>query len=162
MDTQFKMTADPCTQEIITTCVLNAPRQMVFTAFTEPIIIERWWGPRSMVTSVDTFDPYQGGSWRYVQRDAQGNEYSFRGVFHDIQSPERIVQTFEFEGAPGQVLLDTILFEEVDGKTLITDHSVFQSVADRDAMLAENMEAGASESMERLAEILASMMRAPR
>lgn len=162
MDTQFKMTADPCTQEIITTCVLNAPRQMVFNAFTEPIIIERWWGPRSMVTSVDTFDPYPGGSWRYVQRDAHGNEYSFRGVFHDIQSPERIVQTFEFEGAPGQVLLDTILFEEVDGKTLITDHSVFQSVASRDAMLAENMEAGASESMERLAEILASMMRAPR
>ena len=162
MDTQFKMTADPCSQEIITTCVLNAPRQMVFTAFTEPIIIERWWGPRSMVTSVDTFDPYPGGSWRYVQRDAQGNEYSFRGVFHDIQSPERIVQTFEFEGAPGHVLLDTILFEEIEGRTLITDQSVFQSVADRDAMLGENMETGASESMERLAEILASMMRAPR
>ena len=162
MDTQFKMTADPCSQEIITTCVLNAPRQMVFTAFTEPIIIERWWGPRSMVTSVDTFDPYPGGSWRYVQRDAQGNEYSFRGVFHDIQSPERIVQTFEFEGAPGHVPLDTILFEEIEGRTLITDQSVFQSVADRDAMLGENMETGASESMERLAEILASMMRAPR
>ncbi len=162
MDTQFKMTADPCTQEIITTCVLNAPRQMVFTAFTEPIIIERWWGPRSLVTSVDTFDPYPGGSWRYIQRDAQGNEYSFRGVFHDIQSPERIVQTFEFEGSPGQVLLDTILFEEIAGGTLIKDQSVFQSVAGRDAMLAENMEAGASESMERLAEILSSMMRAPR
>jgi uncharacterized protein YndB with AHSA1/START domain len=161
MDTQFKMTSDPCTQEIVTTCILNAPREMVFNAFMEPIIIERWWGPRYLVTSVDVFDACPGGSWRYVQHDAKGNEYSFRGVFHDIKSPERIVQTFEYEGTPGHVLLDTISFEEIDGKTRIIDQSVFQSVADRDAMLAENMESGASESMERLSEILASMMKAP-
>jgi uncharacterized protein YndB with AHSA1/START domain len=161
MDTQFKMTADPCTQEIVTTCILNAPREMVFNSFMEPIIIERWWGPRHLVTSVETFDPWHGGSWRFVQHDAKGNEYSFKGVFHDIVVPERIVQTFEYEGFPGHVLLDTVTFEDVNGQTRVIDHSVFQNVADRDAMLAENMEAGASESMERLGEILASMMRAP-
>jgi uncharacterized protein YndB with AHSA1/START domain len=161
MDTQFKMTADPCTQEIVTTCILNAPREMVFTAFMDAIIIERWWGPRNLVTSVDVYDPWPGGSWRFVQHDEKGNEYSFHGVFHDVKNPERIVQTFEFEGFPGHVLLDTISFEELNGLTRITDHSVFQSVADRDAMLAENMESGASESMERLSEILANMMKAP-
>ncbi len=162
MDTQFKMTADPCTQEIITTCVFNAPREMVFTAFMEPIIIERWWSPREYVTIVDAFDPWPGGLWRIVQRDAAGNENVFKGVFHDVIKPERIVQTFEYEGLPGHVLLDTVWFEELNGVTRITDQSVFQSVADRDAMLGDHLETGAPESMERLAEILASMMRAPR
>jgi uncharacterized protein YndB with AHSA1/START domain len=161
MDTQFKMTADPCTQEIVTTCILNAPREMVFEAFMEPIIVERWWGPRYLVTSVDTYDTWPGGSWRFVQHDKDGNQYGFHGVFHEITPPERIVQTFEYDGTPGHVLMDTISFEDVNGMTRITDHAVFQSVADRDAMLAENMAAGASESMERLAEILASMVKAP-
>lgn len=161
MDIQFKLATQPCSQEIITTCILNAPRDMVFNAFMEPIMIERWWGPRSLVTSVETYDAWAGGSWRFVQHDKDGHQYAFHGVFHDIIIPERIVQTFEYEGTPGNVLLDTITFEEFNGSTRITDHSVFQSVADRDAMLAENMEAGASESMVRLSEILASMMRAP-
>jgi uncharacterized protein YndB with AHSA1/START domain len=161
MDTQFKMTADPCTQEIITTCILNAPRAMVFNAFVEPIIIERWWGPRDYVTIVDAFDPWPGGRWRIIQRDVKGNEIAFKGVFHEVLTPERIVQTFEYEGNPGHVLLDTIRFEELNGVTRITDQSVFQSVADRDAMRGEYMETGASESMERLSEILANMMKAP-
>ncbi len=95
--------------------------------------------------------------WRYVQQDQNGNEYAFHGVFHAITSLESIVQTFEFEGAPGHVLLETILFENLYGKTRITDQSIFQSVADRDGMLAENMQAGSSESMDSLAELLSSM-----
>ncbi len=160
MDTQFKLTAEPCSQEIIITCMIDAPRELVFNAFIDPILIERWWGPKYLATTVDVFDACSGGSWRFLQHDKDGNQYAFHGVFHAINSPEQIVQTFEYEGSPGHILLDTIVFEEVDGKTKITDKSVFQCVEDRDAMLSENMEAGSSESMESLAEMMQAMKKA--
>jgi uncharacterized protein YndB with AHSA1/START domain len=76
-------------------------------------------------------------------------------VYHDLQAPERIVYTFEFEGMPGHVLLETIVFEDQGGRTLMTDSSVFQSVGDRDGMLQSGMESGASESLDRLDAYLA-------
>jgi uncharacterized protein YndB with AHSA1/START domain len=99
----------------------------------------------------------KGGIWRYIQRDAEGNEYAFNGVYHDIVSPERLVYTFEFEGMPGHVLLETVVFEEQDGKTKLSDISVFQSVEDRDGMLASGMEQGAVETMDRFEELLARL-----
>ncbi len=84
-----------------------------------------------------------------------GNEYAFKGVYHDITPPERLVFTFEFEGMPGHVLLETMTFEEDYGKTTLTDRSVFQTVEDRDGMLESGMEEGAAETMDRLAELLA-------
>jgi len=92
-----------------------------------------------------------------VQHDADGNEYAFHGVFHDVNEPEQIVYTFEWEGLPGHVLLETITFEENAGVTTLTDTSVFQSVEDRDGMIANGMEGGAQESMDRLAELLKRM-----
>jgi uncharacterized protein YndB with AHSA1/START domain len=158
MDTQFQLTAEPCTQEIITTCVIDAPRELVFKAFVDPLLIPKWWGPKYLTTRVDILDARSGGMWRFVQNDQNGKEYAFHGVFHAITGPaESIVQTFEYEGVPGHVLMDTILFEDFDGKTRVTDQAVFQSVADRDGMLAENMEAGSSESMDSLSELLAGM-----
>ena len=96
-----------------------------------------------------------GGRWRFVEREAEGNEYGFHGVYHDLQAPERIVYTFEYEGMPGHVLLETIVLEDQDGRTLMTDTSVFQSVADRDGMLQSGMESGAAESFDRLDDFLA-------
>ena len=83
------------------------------------------------------------------------SEHGFHGVFHDAVASERIVYTFEYEGIPGHVLLETITLEERDGRTHMTDSSVFQSVADRDGMLQSGMESGAAESMDRLEEYLA-------
>jgi len=97
-----------------------------------------------------------GGRWRYVQRDPQGNEHAFHGVYHDIAAPERLVFTFEYEGVPGHVVLETLTLEELDGKTRLTDQSVFQSVADRDGMVQSGMESGATEMMDRLEELLAA------
>ena len=97
-----------------------------------------------------------GGRWRYVQRDPQGNEHTFHGVYHDIAAPERLVFTFEYEGVPGHVVLETLTLEELDGKTRLTDQSVFQSVADRDGMVQSGMESGATEMMDRLEELLAA------
>lgn len=100
-----------------------------------------------------------GGTWRFVQRDAAGNVFAFHGVYHDVTAPERCVQTFEFEGVPGHAALETSTFEEFDGKTKLTQQSVFQSVADRDGMVQSRMEEGASESMDRLAELLAELVK---
>src|SRR5260370_29095788 len=98
-----------------------------------------------------------GGQWRYVQADAQGNEFGFKGIYHDVVSGQRIVSTFEFEGMPGHVALDTLTLEEVDGKTRYTTVSVFQSIADRDGMVQSGMETGARETLERLDKLVAGL-----
>jgi uncharacterized protein YndB with AHSA1/START domain len=100
-------------------------------------------------------DVRPGGIWRIVQRDADGNEYAFRGVYHEIASPERLIYTFEWEGMPGHVSLETVTFEDVQGGTKVTGRVVFQAVEDRDAAIQSGMEGGAVESMERFAELLA-------
>ena len=101
-----------------------------------------------------------GGQWRFIQRDPSGNEYGFHGVYHDVSRPERIVMTFEFEGWPGKVLMETMTLEEKDGITHLTDQSVFQSLADRDGMVASGMESGSTEGMQRLAELLGKVRNA--
>jgi uncharacterized protein YndB with AHSA1/START domain len=151
----MKVVADPGTHQIVITRSFDAPRELVFKAFTDAEAVRRWWGLNSTETTVDQLEARPGGRWRYVERDGDGNEFGFHGVYHDLEAPERIVYTFEFEGMPGHVLLETITFEEQDGKTHMTDSSVFQSVADRDGMLQSGMESGAAESMDRLDEYLA-------
>jgi uncharacterized protein YndB with AHSA1/START domain len=102
-------------------------------------------------------DARPGGQWRFVQRDTAGHEYAFHGVYHEVRSPERIVDTFEFEGTPGHVSLETCLLEETGGRTKMTGRSVYQSVEDRDTMLEAGMEEGVLETMDRLAELLAKV-----
>ena len=97
------------------------------------------------------------GSWRYIHRDADGNEFAFYGVFHGTPSPDGIVRTFEFEGTPGHVSLETATFEERGGRTLLRMNSVFQSVEDRDGMVQSGMEKGVNDSMERLDELVARL-----
>lgn len=147
--------AEPGTQQITVTRILDAPRELVFKAYTDPELMPQWLGPRYLTMTIDHMEVRQGGAWRYTHRDPKGNEYGFHGVYHDVVSPERIVGTFEFEGMPGHVSLDTGTFEEQDGKTKLTLTSVFQSVADRDGMLQSGMEGGMIESLDRLEELLA-------
>jgi uncharacterized protein YndB with AHSA1/START domain len=151
----MKVVADPGTHDIRITRSFDAPRELVYRAYTDPDAVRQWWGLRESDTIVDRLEARPGGSWRFVERDKEGNEDGFHGVFHDAVAPERIVYTFEFEGMPGHVLLETITFEEQDGRTLMTDLSVFQSIADRDGMLQSGMESGAAESLDRLDEFLA-------
>lgn len=141
-------------QEVVLTRTVDAPRELVFKTCMDPALIPQWWGPRDLTTTVDRMEVRPGGRWRYVHRDADGNTYGFHGVYHDVIAPERVVQTFEFEGEPGHVLLQTMSFEDVGGRTRLTTQSVFQSVADRDGMVEAGMEWGAVDMMERLAELL--------
>lgn len=149
--------AEPGSHMVVIKREFNAPRELVFKAMTEPKLVTQWWGFRNTTTRVDKMEAKHGGIWRFVDRDAEGNEFAFRGVYHDVTSPERLVYTFEFEGMPGHVLLETITLEEKDGKTFITDSSVFQSVEARDGMIEAGMESGAAESFEMLDELLVAM-----
>jgi uncharacterized protein YndB with AHSA1/START domain len=155
-ETEFVI--EPGRHDIIVTRVFDAPRDVVFTAFTDPDLIPKWWGPARYETTVHCADVRPGGLWRYVSRNADGTEYGFKGVYHDIVVPDRVVQTFEFEGMPGHVSLDTAIFEETDGKTKYVGVSVFQSVEDRDGMVRSGMEEGASEGYDRLAELIQSLL----
>jgi uncharacterized protein YndB with AHSA1/START domain len=151
------ITAEPGKQEILITREFDAPRELVFKAFTDPQLIPQWWGPRSLSTEVDKMDLRPGGQWRYINRDAQGNEYAFHGVYHEVLAPQRIIDTFEFEGLPetGHVTLETLKLEALPGgSTRLITQSVFQSVADRDGMLQSGMEEGVNETYDRLAELL--------
>ena len=147
----------PSDREIVMERVFNAPRELVFKAYTDPNLIPKWWGPRRYTTTVDKMDVRVGGAWRFVQRDAAGNEYAFNGEYREIAPPDRLSYTFEFEGMPGHVLLETVTFEERDGRTKVTVTSLFASVEDRDGMLESGMEEGANESQERLAELLETL-----
>ena len=146
----------PSDREILMERVFDAPRELVFRAYTEPAHIPKWWGHRDSTTIVDKMDVKPGGLWRFIERAADGNEYAFNGEFKEIVPPERLAYTFEFEGMPGHMLLETVTFEEQDGKTKVQVLSLFDSVADRDGMLQSGMETGANESYDRLAELLAN------
>jgi uncharacterized protein YndB with AHSA1/START domain len=155
--TTTKITAEPGLPYIEFTREFDAPRDLVFRAHTDPELLVQWLGPRRLTMTVDRFDVRDGGAWRYTHRDVDGAEYGFHGVFHGTPSPDGIVQTFEFEGAPGHVSLDRLTLEERDGRTLVRVRSVYESVQDRDAMVENGMEHGLSEGYQRLDELIARL-----
>jgi uncharacterized protein YndB with AHSA1/START domain len=154
---KLNLVAEPGMHALSMTRDFNAPRALVFKAMTDPTLIPRWWGPKGYTTAVDKMEVCMGGIWRYVQRDADGNEFAFRGVYHQVMPPERLVYTFEWEGLPGHILLETVTLEERGGKTTVTDSSVFQSVEDRDGMIQQGMEDGANDSWDLLEALLKTM-----
>jgi uncharacterized protein YndB with AHSA1/START domain len=155
-DNNMKATivAEPGTQNVVITRVINAPRERVYQAYVDPELFSQWVGPRELTMNVIEMNPTPGGRYRYIHADAEGNEYGFKGVFHDLKENQSIVQTFEFEGMPGHVCLESLKLEDVDGGTLITGKSVFQSVEDRDGMIQSGMEVGVNDGYEKLEELL--------
>ncbi|HYG14828.1 MAG TPA: SRPBCC family protein [Bacteroidia bacterium] len=156
------ITVEPGKQELFISREFDYPRELVFKAFTDPDLLVKWLGPKDLTTRLDKFDITEGGSWRYIQTDAAGNEYAFHGVNHEVTFPERIIQTFEFEGLPekGHVLLQTARFEALpNNRTHLVEQLVFQSVADRDGMVQAGMSTGVEDSNERLDEVLATLQR---
>ena len=159
-----KVVAEPGKQEFFITREFDYPRELVFKAFTDPKLYVQWLGPRRMKMKLEKFEPRPGGMWRYVHTDEQGNEYKFHGVNHEVHPPELLIDTFEFEGLQekGHVSLEWVRFGELPGgRTKLTIHSVFQTVADRDGMIGSGMEKGISESFERLDELLVKRTVAP-
>jgi uncharacterized protein YndB with AHSA1/START domain len=145
----------PTDREIHVEREFDAPRDRVFAAFTAPELISEWWGPRDGTTIVDQMDVRAGGAWRYVTRDAEGNENAFRGTFREVSPPERIVYTFEWEGLPGHVAIEAVEFEDLGGRTKVITTTIFHTGEERDGMIASGMEVGMNETYARLDELLA-------
>ena len=152
--TQTQLIAEPGVQALSVVREFAATPELVFKIMNDPDLIPQWWGPRRLTTVVEKMELRPGGQWRFIQHDAAGHEFAFHGVYHEIAAPTRVVQTFEFEGFPGHVILETVTFTEQAGKTIMTGNYVYQSVEDRDGMLQSGMESGQRESYERLEELL--------
>jgi uncharacterized protein YndB with AHSA1/START domain len=148
----------PSDREIHIERIFDAPRDRVFAVYTDPELIPEWWGPRGTTTIVDQMDLRPGGSWRFIGRDDDGGgEHAFRGTYREITPPERIVQTFEWEGMPGHISVETAVFEDLGDQTKVTTTSIFHTTEERDGMLNSGMEGGLNETYARLDELLARL-----
>jgi uncharacterized protein YndB with AHSA1/START domain len=153
-----KIQTEPGVPQILISREFNAPRDLIFRAHTDPGLLVQWLGPRNLSMHVDRLENHDGGAWRFIHKDPGGNEFGFHGVHHGTPSIDGIVRTFEFEGVPGHVSLETLTLEERDGRTLLRTNAVFQSVEDRDGMLQSGMEEGVNESWDRLEQLLAKLV----
>jgi uncharacterized protein YndB with AHSA1/START domain len=134
----------------------DAPVAAVFAAHRDPELVRQWLGPNGYEMTIERWDFRPQGGYRYVHTDPEGNAYGFNGTFHSIRENEFAVQTFEFEGAPDVVSLDSMTFEDLgDGRTRLHGHSVFPSLEARDAMVEHGMARGVTEGYERLDALLA-------
>lgn len=154
----FKVTL-PSDREIEMTRVFDAPRRLVFEAYSKPEHVKRWWGCRSFTLTVCEMDFRPGGTWRYVVRTPDGQEFPFKGVYREILRPERLVFTliFDVEGIRDHEAVETLTFEEHDGKTRLMARILHDSKESRDGHLQSGMEPGARETWDRLAELVASL-----
>jgi uncharacterized protein YndB with AHSA1/START domain len=143
----------PSDREIVMTRLFDAPRALVFDAYTNPEHLPHWFGPRGWTLPVCEIDLRPGGSWRFVMRGPDGTEMGMSGVYQEIAPPERLVSTESFDDYPGETL-NTLTLTEEDGKTTYTVTVLYPSKEVRDAVLASGMQEGAAESFDRLAEHL--------
>jgi uncharacterized protein YndB with AHSA1/START domain len=152
---ETEIVSDPDVPLVRITREFDAPPAKVFRAHTDPELVARWLGPRGVEMRIEHFDCRTGGSYRYVH-SSDGEEYGFRGCFHEVRPAELIVQTFTFEGMPDGVALERMVFTDLgDGRTRLTSTSLVDSFADRDAFVASGMDVGVREGYERLDEVLA-------
>ena len=145
----------PSDREILMTRVFDAPRRLVYDAFTKPELIQRWLGPRGFSLPVCEVDLKVGGKYRYVSEGPDGSRLGWGGTFREIVPLERIVHTESFDDYPGEALI-TAVWSESGGKTTLNLTMLFDSQEIRDAVIASGMEHGAAESYDRLAEMLVS------
>jgi len=152
--------AEPGKTHFTTRRVVDAPREMVFDAFTKCEHLTRWMGPRSLTMASCDTDLRVGGRYRFVFRTADGHEVGFSGEYKEIVRPSRVVRTFVFEPMPDAAALETLELEEHDGKTTIKTTTVHKTVENRDGHVNSGMEAGMTEGYARLDELLAGLLQA--
>ena len=146
----------PSEREIVIERVFDAPRSLVWRAFTDPELVAQWWG-RGNKLVIERMEVERGGHWRYVEHSPDGVD-GFEGRYREVTPPERIVQTFEWDGMPGYVAVDTAIFEDLgDGRTRVVSTSLFHTTEERDGMLNSGMEQGLNERYAALDELLARL-----
>ena len=146
----------PVEREIHIERVFNAQRDRVWKAMTDPALFSQWWG-RGNKLVIEKYEPHRGGHWRVVEH-ADGQAHGFEGRFREVTAPERIVQTFEWDGMPAHVIVQTMTLEDMgDGRTRLRIVSQFMSNDERDGFLNSGMEGGMNQSYDALDRVLAAM-----
>jgi uncharacterized protein YndB with AHSA1/START domain len=146
----------PSDREIHIERVFNAPRDRVWRAYTDPELVKQWWG-RGNKLVIERMEVKAGGHWRYVEHGPDG-VHGFEGRYREVTPPERLVHTFEWDGMPGYVLVDTVTFEDLgDGTTRVVTQSLFHTTEERDGMLQSGMEQGLNESYAALDRLLGAL-----
>jgi uncharacterized protein YndB with AHSA1/START domain len=147
----------PSEREIVITRMFNAPRELVFEAYTKPEHVSNWWGPRNSTKVLFEAEVRPGGAYRYVILSGDGDEVPFTGVYQEVTPPDRLVYTEVYDVAPfnsGGPALNTVTFTEEAGRTLVSVTTVYPTKEVRDFVLTTGMEGGAAESYDRLADLL--------
>ena len=135
----------PAEREIRIERGFDAPRDLVWRAFTDPKLIAQWWG-RGNILVVERMEVERGGHWRFEEHAPDG-VHGFEGRFREVTPPDRLVQTFEWDGMPGHVIVETATFEDLgDGRTKVVNVSLFHTREERDGMLQSGMEEGLNQS----------------
>jgi uncharacterized protein YndB with AHSA1/START domain len=146
----------PTDREIRVERVFNAPRERVWQAFTDPEMLAQWWG-RGNKLVIERMELERGGHWRFVEHAPDG-VHGFEGRFRDVMPPERLVQTFEWDGMPGYVEITTVTLEDLgDGRTKVVSTALFHTTEERDGMLSSGMEQGLNQSYAALDGVLARL-----
>ena len=147
----------PSEREIRIERVLSAPRAAVWKALVEHELLAQWWGRGNKVV-VEKFEPQRGGHWRFIEHAPDG-AHGFEGRFREVEAPVRIVRTFEWDGMPGHVAVETLSLEDVgDGRTRIVTVSLFHTTEERDGMVAAGREEGVNQSYRALDGVLAGLV----
>jgi uncharacterized protein YndB with AHSA1/START domain/predicted enzyme related to lactoylglutathione lyase len=145
----------PTEREIRVERIFDAPRERVWNAMTDPALVAQWWG-RGNKLVIERFEPERGGHWRFVEHTPEG-KHGFEGRFREVEPPSRVVQTFEWDGMPGHVVINTMTLEDLgDGRTKLVAISSFHTTSERDGMLHSGMETGMNESYRALDRVLAA------
>lgn len=155
---KLEIIAEPGVPHLETARDFKASPELLLRAHVEPDLLKQWMGPRRLSLEIPYIEAHDGGRWRFVHRDEEGNAFGFRGVFHGEPSvADGVIQTFEFEGAPGAVSLQTLTFEPLaNGMTRLRSKATYLDVAHRDAEIEAGMEGGLTESYDRLEELVAA------
>lgn len=150
----------PKDTEIHMSRVFDAPRELLFAAWTQPEHLKRWMSTDGMILSTCEVDLRVGGKWRWVMEDEEDNDYASHGEYREIVPPERLVYTDGFEGMPdAPTALITIVFEDIGNKqSRVTSISAYESKAERDAILKMGVEEGVSQTYQRLDTLLAELV----
>jgi uncharacterized protein YndB with AHSA1/START domain len=135
----------PSDREIRAERIFNAPRERVWKAMTDPALVKQWWGRGNELT-IERMEVQRGGHWRFVEHSSDGT-HGFEGRYREVTPPERIVQTFEWDGMPGHVIVESMTLEDLgDGRTRLVTLSLFHTTQERDGMLHSGMEGGMNQS----------------
>jgi uncharacterized protein YndB with AHSA1/START domain len=146
----------PTDREVHIERVFDAPVERVWQAFIDPKLVAQWWGRGNQLV-IERMEVERGGHWRFVEHSPDGI-HGFEGRYREVTPPHRLVQTFEWDGMPGYVAVDTTTFEDLgDGRTKVVTTSLFHTTEERDGMLSSSMEEGLNESYAALDELLATL-----